>query len=415
MFFYPLFLANLCRSSHAKMINMHIMKTSFLLSSMTRLGLLLAVPAILIISCDKGGPNLASPSQEIPVIEVIQMDVPIYREFVGQIFGAQDIPVRARVEGFLEGIHFQEGSTVKKDQLLYTIDPQPYEAEVAAQQGKLAEAKIALVKAENELRRKAPAAKLGAVSQIDLDAAIAERDAATAAVSAAEASLRLSQIKLGYARIYSPLQGVIGKTEADVGEFVGKSPNPVILNTVSRIDTTRVQFYVTEAEYLSLARKYRKRLESQSEDDSQSKDRIMQLILSDGSLYGETGKADFIDRHVDADTGSMLVQASFPNPDKLLRPGMYCKVKVGMKIAKGALLVPQRCVMELQGQYSVYIVNDSNKVESRQVVVGERIADLWLIEEGLNAGEKVVIEGLQYVRSGIEIKPVLTEFKSKAK
>ena len=391
------------------------MKTSYISSSITRLSLLFAIPAILIISCNKGGQKLALPPQDIPVVEVLQMDVPIYREFVGQLFGAQDIPVRVRVEGFLEGIHFQEGSTVEEDQLLYTIDPQPYEAEVAAQQGRLAEAKTALVKAENELRRKEPAAKLGAVSHIELDAAIAERDAATAAVSAAEASLRLSNIQLGYAKIYSPLQGVIGKTEADVGEFVGKYPNPVILNTVSRIDTTKVQFYVTEAEYLSLARKYLERLENPSEDDIQSEGRIMQLILSDGSLYGETGKADFVNRQVDAETGSMLVQASFPNPDKLLRPGMYCKVKVEMKTAKGALLVPQRCVMELQGQHSVYIVNDSNKVESRQVVAGERIADLWLIEEGLNAGEKVVIEGLQYVRSGIEIKPVLTEFKSKAK
>jgi len=391
------------------------MGTPFLTSAIKRLGLLFAIPAILIISCNKGGQNQTLPPQEIPVIEVIQMDIPIYREFVGQLFGAQDIPVRARVEGFLEGIHFQEGSTVKKDQILYTIDPQPYEAEVATQQGRLAEAKTALVKAENELRRKEPAAKLGAVSHIELDAAISERDAATAAVSAAEASLRLSQIQLGYAKIYSPLQGLIGKTEADVGEFVGKFPNPVILNTVSRLDTTRVRFYVTEAEYLSLARQYRERLESQSEDDSQSKDRNMQLILSDGSVYDETGMADFIDRHVDASTGSMLVQASFPNPDELLRPGMYCKVKVKMKTAKGALLVPQRCVIELQGQHSVYIVNDSNKVESRQVVVGERIADLWLIEQGLSAGEKVVIEGLQYVRSGIEIKPIFTEFKSKAK
>jgi len=328
---------------------------------------------------------------------------------VGQVFGVQDIPIRARVEGFLEGIHFKEGSTVEKDQLLYTIDSQPYEAEAATQQGRLAEAKTALVKAENELRRKEPVAKTGAISLIDLDAAIAERDAATAAVSAAEASLRLAQIQLGYAKIYSPLQGVIGKTDADVGEFVGRFPNPVILNTVSRIDTVTVQFYLTETNFLTLARKYIERTESQS------KDRNMQLILSDGSLYKESGKADFINRHVDADTGSMLVQASFPNPDQLLRPGMYCKVKVEMKTVKGALLVPQRCVIELQGQRSVYIVNDSNKVESRQVIAGERIADLWLIEEGLNAGEKVVIEGLQYVRSGIEIKPVLTEFKDNAK
>ncbi|MCP4256740.1 MAG: efflux RND transporter periplasmic adaptor subunit [Planctomycetes bacterium] len=396
------------------MTNIHLIVTSFISSSMRLLGLLLVVPVILIISCNKGGRNPAPPPQEIPVVKIIQKDVPIYREFVGQVFGVQDIPIRARVEGFLEGIHFQEGSTVKKDQLLYSIDPQPYEAEVATQQGRLAEAKTVLVRAENELRRKEPVAKTGAISQIDLDAAIAERDAATAAVSAAEASLRLTKIQLGYANVFSPLQVVIGKTEADIGEFVGRFPNPVILNTVSRIDTVNVQFYLTEAEYLALARKYLERLENPPEDDNKSRDYNMQLILSDGSLYSKKGGADFVDRHVDADTGSMLVQASFPNPDQLLRPGMYCKVKVEMKTVKGALLVPQRCVIELQGQRSVYIVNDSNKVESRQVIAGERIADLWLIEEGLNAGEKIVIEGLQYVRSGIEIKPVLTEFKDNA-
>ncbi len=373
----------------------------------------LVVPAILLISCNKGNPKLVSQPQDIPVIEVIQRDVPIYREFVGQVFGLQDIPIRARVEGFLEGIHFQEGRTVVEGQLLYSIDPQPYETMVATQQGILAEVKTALVKAENELKMKEPAAKTGAISQIELDAAIAERDAATAAVSAADASLRLAKIQLGYAEIYSPLKGIIGKTEAEIGEFVGREPNPVILNTVSRIDIVNVQFYLTEAEYLSLYKKHRIQPENSTENKGQAKGKSMRLILSDGSLYGEIGKADFVDRQVNADTGSMLVQASFTNPDRLLRPGMYCKVKVEMKTANGALLVPQRCVIELQGQYSVYTVDSSNKVESRQVVVGERVDDLWLIEEGLNFGEKVVIEGLQYIGSGVEINPVLTEFKGK--
>ncbi len=384
------------------------MKTLYISSTMRLLGLLLAVPAILIISCNKGEQKKAPPPQEIPVIDVFQKDVPIYREFVGQVFGEQDIPIRARVEGFLVGIHFEEGSDVNKGQLLYTIDSQPFEAEVAAQQSKVTEAKTYLVNARNELDRYKPLAEINAVSKSDLDAAQATNDAAEASLKAAEAHLELATINLSYTQILSPIDGIIGKTDADAGEFVGKSPNPIILNTVSRIDTTKARFYVTEAEYLSLARLYREG------SVSQSKDKNMQLILSDGSLYDEMGKADFLDRHVDADTGSMLVQASFSNPDKILRPGMYCKVKVKMKTAKGALLIPQRCVVELQGQYSVYIVNDTNRVESRQVVVGERIADLWLIEEGLNASEKVVIEGLQYVRSGMEIKPVLTEFESNA-
>ncbi len=387
------------------------MGSSFISSAIKSLSMLLVVPSILTMSCNKGTPDLAPQPQEIPIVEVIQMDVPIYREFVGQVFGLHDIPIRARVEGFLEGIHFQEGGPVKEGQLLYSIDPQPYETMVATQKGLLAEAKTKLVKAENELRRKEPAARNGAISQIELDAAISEQDAAIAAVSAAEASVKLAKIQLGYTNLYSPLHGLIGKTEADIGEFVGREPNPVILNTVSRIDIVNVDFYLTEAEYLALARKYLLRAENLPENET--KEKKMWLILSDGSLYSEIGKADFVNRQVNAGTGSMLVQASFANPDRILRPGMYAKVKVEMKIAKDALLVPQRCVIELQGQYSVYIANDKNIVESRQIVVGERIADLWLIEEGLNSGEKVVIEGLQYVRSGIEIKPVLTEFEGK--
>ena len=386
---------------------MCITRSTFLSSVTKRLGLLFVIFAILMIACVKDGHTQVSPPPKIPVVEVIQMDVPIFREFVGQIFGLKDIPIRVRVEGFLESINFREGRSVKKDQLLYTVDSQPYEAKVASQKGKLAEAKSSLVKAKNDLKRKAPAAKLGAVSQIDVDAAIAERDAAAALVEAAEANLRLSEIELGYTNIYSPVDGVIGKTEAVVGEFVGRTPNPVILNTVSRIDIITVRFHLTEANYLFLIRKY-------PEGPGGEDNKKMQLILSDGSLYDKIGKADFADRNVDPSTGSILIQSSFPNPDGILRPGMYAKVKVEIDVVNGALLVPQRCVMELQGMYSVYVVNN-NKVESRQVVAGERVGDLWLIEEGLNANERVVFEGLQHVRSGVEINPVLTEFKSKAK
>ncbi len=365
--------------------------------------------ALVLHSCSKESEKQVAAPPTIQVIEVIQKDVPIYQEFVGQAYGLLDIPIRARVEGFLEEIHFKEGFGVKKGQLLYTIDSQPFQAEVAEKKSKLAEAKTMLVNAQNELARYKPLAKINAVSKSDLDAVQASKDAAESGVNAAEANLELALINLSYTKIKSPINGLIGKTEARVGEFVGKTPNPVILNTVSRIDRIRVQFFLTESQYIILARNYLQEQNIKAEEV-----RNLELILSDGSIYSEKGKVDFLDRNVDTSTGSLLVQASFPNPNKILRPGMFAKVKVEMEIIKAALLVPQRCVMELQGQYSLYVVDDNNTVQSRQVVVSETIGDLWLIKEGLNAGDKVVIDGLQKVGTGVVITPELIEFTSKS-
>ena len=379
--------------------------------------LFLSIFLILVVNSCKEKVKEVQPPPEIKVVKVIQKDTPIYKEFVGQMYGLKDIPIRARVEGFLEGIYFDEGMGVYKGKLLYSIDPEPFLADVAAQQSKLAEAKTMLVNAENELARYKPLAEINAVSQSDLDAAQASRDAAVAGVDAAKANLELAEIRLGYANIYSPIQGVIGKTEAREGEFVGKDPNPVILNTVSRIDTMRVQFFLTEAEYLGLIKVF---IDNSNEEDKKNKKKVneieadykLDLILSDGSTYDQKGKVDFVNRNVDPTTGSMLVQAHFPNPDKLLRPGLYAKVKAQMEIVKGALLVPQRCIIELQGQYSVFVVKDDNIVESRQVNVGERLGDLRLIKDGLEAGEKIVIDGLQEVGSGLKVNPSIIEFES---
>lgn len=358
--------------------------------------------AVFAFSCSQSDKKNNRPVPKIPVTEVVQKDVPIYREFVGQAYGLYDIPIRARVEGFLEGIYFKEGLNVKKGQLLYTIDSQPFLAEVASQQSKVAEAKTNLINAKSQLDRYKPLAEEKAVSELDLDAAQARYDAAVASVKAAEANLELAKINLSYTKLKSPINGLIGKTSARVGEFVGRDPNPVILNTVSRIDTIRVQFYVTEAQYLALASYYK------GNRPGKEGGARMQLILADGKMYKHKGHVDFIDRNVDSTTGSILVQASFPNPEKLLRPGMYTKVKVEMQVEHGSLLVPQRCVMELQGQHSVYVVKEDNTVETRQVVTGDKVGELWVIREGLNPKEKVVVEGLQKVGSGVKVEPVVS-------
>ena len=366
------------------------------------------------MACNKEQKQQKMAPPEIQVVEVVQKDVPIYSQFVGQAFGLYDIPIRARVEGFLENIYFKEGEPVKKGQVLYSIDSQPFQAEVASQQSKVAEAQSLLVNAEKELNRYKPLAAKNAVSQSDLDAAQATYDAAVASVEAAKANRRMSQINLGYTKMKSPIQGIIGKTEAKIGEFVGREPNPVILNTVSRIDTIRVQFFLTEGQYLQLAKEYAQELKDKRRNSSYENKIKMSLILADGENYPYYGFLDFIDRNIDSSTGSLLVQASFPNPNKLLRPGMYTKVKIPIEHIKNALLVPQRCVTELQGQYSVYVVNSENKIEAKQIEIKAKIGDYYIVKEGLAATDKVVLEGLQKVGSGMVVVPKVTEFESQS-
>ncbi len=353
---------------------------------------------------------------EIPVVEVIQKDVPIYQEFVGQIYGKNDIPIRARVSGFLDAIHFDEGTYVQKDQLLYTVDPQPMEAKLAGELSNLAEAKTQLAKAESDLGRIKPLAKINAVSKSDLDATQAQYDAALANVQAVESSVRLARINLSYCKIMSPITGLIGKTQAKVGEFVGQDPNPVILNTVSTIDTVHVEFYLVESDYLGLARRFvesqHERRESNYLNEERTEGRLI-LILSDGTEFNYKGRVNFVDREVNPETGSLLVQTAFPNPGALLRPGQYAKVKAKMDVVKDALLVPQRCIMELQGTHYVYVVSDSSKVENRQIVTGPKYEDFWLVESGLEPNDKVVIDALQKVQPGMPVIAKITEFENK--
>jgi membrane fusion protein (multidrug efflux system) len=339
----------------------------------------------------------------VTVIVTEAQEVPIYEEFVGQVFGLKDIAIRARVEGFLEGIHFKEGSEIESGTLLYTLESQPFEEKVAAQQSRVAEAKTLLAKTKGDLDRIKPLAKVKAVSESDLDTAVALYEASIASLDAARANLRAAKIQLGYTKIYSPIDGIIGKTQARVGDFVGREPNPVILNTVSRIDTVRVEFFITESQYLEFARFRAKKGGS----EMRSKEPRLELILVDGSVYDHKGDADFVDREVDTTTGAMLVQASFPNPNKLLRPGQFAKVKAQMYLVKDGILIPQRCISELQGSFSVFVVDESNKVNRKKVEVGPKIKEFWLITEGLKPGEKVIYEGLQLAKERVVVDPTV--------
>ena len=377
---------------------------------------ILCLLACLIFSCKNDQAPETRPPQEIPVIEAKKEDVPVYNELVGQIYGLKDIPIRARVDGYLEKISFEEGTQVKKGQLLYSIDQDPYLAEVAEKQSGLAQSETMLVNAKNELERYEPLAKINAVSKSDLDAAQATYDASVSSVDASKANLRQSRIKLGYTEMRSPIDGLIGKTEAREGEYVGRDPNPVILNTVSRIDTVRVQFSISESKYLELAREYQanKTAEDISKDVHEGNIKPnVELLLADGTLFDQKGTIDFVNSQINTTTGSLLIQASFPNPTKILRPGLYAKVRLQLTVAKDAIVIPQRCLVELQGQYSVMIVDDSNEVASKAIKLGAKIGDLVIVEEGLKQGDKVIIDALQKVKTGMTVVPVKSEFESK--
>jgi membrane fusion protein (multidrug efflux system) len=361
----------------------------------------------LFTSCgDKSETPPPTPSPPIKVVAVSSQKVQLEKDYVAQVYGKQDIPIRTRTEGYLEGIHFSEGKLVKKGELLYTVDPDPLREAVNAANSQLAEAKVALTQAENDLARYEPLAAINAISQKDLDAAQAKRDAAQAAVNAAQAQLNFQNIQLGYTQIKSPINGLIGKTNAKVGEFVGRSPNPVILNTVSLIDSIRVEFFLAENDYLALFREYQ-------ESSNQPKAQLpLQLVLSDGSLFDQIGFVDFINREIDTSTGTILIQASFPNPDRLIRPGQFARVRAIIEEVENGVIIPQRTVSEFQGRFFVFKVNENNVISRDEVVITGKYRDYFLIESGVSDGDLIVLEGLQLVRNGMTVMPEKVEFNS---
>jgi membrane fusion protein, multidrug efflux system len=371
---------------------------------------------ILFSSCGKKQ-TAPPPPTKVQVIEVLQTDIPVPMDFIGQTYGYKDIPIRARVDGFLTGLYFQEGAQVKKGQLLYSIDPEQYKALEASKLSGLTEARTRMVKAESDLNRIRPLAAINAVSQRDLDAAVADYEAAKARVEAEEAQLKYARINLSYTQISSPINGIIGKTEAKTGEYVGKAPNPIVLNTVSSTDTILVNFSISESEFLGLLRNLHKKeaeiaANGIAEDDEKAK---ISLILSDGSLFNHPGRFSFADRQVDPATGTILFQASFPNPERLLRPGQFARIRVIMDERKDGLLIPQRSVKEFQGVYQVYALTANNEIELRNVQLGPKVGGMWIVEDGLTAGEKIVFEGLNLVRPGQKTEPVIVEIPKELK
>lgn len=349
--------------------------------------------------CSKGEAP-APPAPEVYVADVVQRDVPIYMEFVGQTQGSQDVDIRARVEGFLDSINFIEGAFVHKGDLLYQIDPQPLAAALAEARANLATSQARLDQATVTVNRMRPLAQQQAVSLQELDNATAAQDAARAQVDAGRAAVEKAALDLGYARITSPIDGIVGITQVKAGNLVG-SGEATLLTTVSHVDPIVFRGGISEADYLRLSRTSEERRESLGGHEAKA-----ELFLADGSIYPYPGTLQAIERAVDPTTGTLSVQIAFPNPDRLLRPGQYGRVRTTAEIRKGAVLVLQRAVQELQDRFTVAVVDSQNKVSMRAVKVGQRVGDLWVIDEGLQPGERVVVEGLQRLRDGMTVNAV---------
>jgi membrane fusion protein (multidrug efflux system) len=301
------------------------------------------------------------------------------------------------VPGYIKAQGYADGTFVKAGQLLFVIDPALNQATAKRAQGDLEGAKAGLSKADLDVKRARPLQESGLTSQQALDNAVAARAVAAASVTAAQGNLETALTNLSYARITSPISGLAGIAKVRVGTLVGQ-PDATLLTTVSQIEPIRVSYTVSEQAYLANAKKY------QGPEDP-SAEATLELFLADRSLYPHRGRLSFLDRQVDPTTGTLTAMATFPNPDALLRPGLYAKVRELREVRKGVVLVPQRAVTELQGTYQVIVIGADNKAETRPVVAGERVGSRWIIDAGLKPGERVVIEGLQKVRSGMVVVP----------
>jgi membrane fusion protein (multidrug efflux system) len=347
--------------------------------------------------CEKTpAPEVKQPA-EVYVTPVVQKDVPVYLDLTGQTAGFQDVEIRARVEGFLESVNFREGSFVRKGDLLYQIDPKPLQAALMAAQAEQARAEATLERTQNDVARYTPLVAQQAVSRQELDNALSSRAAARAQVEAMKAAVTEATINLGYTRITSPINGLVGITQVKPGNLVGKG-EPTLLTTVSQIDPILFNVSVSEADYLRVAK------ERPGRSGREPQLGGIELTLADGTVHSDKGKVRTVERAADPTTGTLGVQLIFPNPNSVLRPGQYGRARLLIDTKPHALLVPQRAVQQLQNLYSVAVVGAGNKVEFRNVTVGPRVDTFWVIERGLKPGDRVVAEGLQALNDGAVVR-----------
>lgn len=371
------------------------------------LELLLVLSAMLLVSvgCNSVKPQAAGPPPlSVGVTKVIQMDVPVHGEWVATLDGYVNAQIQAQVSGYLIRQNYKEGSYVHKGEVLFEIDPRPFQAVLDQAKGQLAQARAQLYLANVNVKRDTPLVKERAVAQSQLDAETASQMQATASTQSAEAAVEQAELNLGFTKVLSLIDGVAGIATTQIGNLVSPSTP---LTMVSKVDPIKVYFPISEQEYLQFTSTSLQQNSRASRDLLRSDDRALDLILANGSTYPRKGKVIFVDRQVDAQTGTIRVVAAFPNPGNVLRPGQFARVRALLGMRKAAVLVPQRCVTELQGTYEVAVVDAKNSVSVRKVKVGDRLGTQWVIESGLEAGELVVSAGTSKVRDGMVVAPDL--------
>jgi membrane fusion protein (multidrug efflux system) len=365
----------------------------------TERGILLAATAFFSWTGCKPAPPAAPPPPTVEVAAVTQADVPIYHDWIGTLDGLVNATIRAQVTGYLIKQNYREGDVIKKGDMLFEIDPRPFQAALDQANGQLAQTEARLGKTELDVKRYAPLLKDKAVSQEEYDDAVQANLEAKAAVLTAKAQVEQAQLSLGFTRIASPIDGIASIAKGQIGDLVGPATGE--LTTVSTVDPIKAYYNVTEQAYINFANLFAK----ESERSERLKQLEIQLILADGTVYPQAGQIYAPDRAIGPTTGALRLEAIFPNPDSALRPGQFVRVRVKFDTKHDALMIPQRAVTELQGAYQVALIGADNKVHVQPVRVGERSGSLWIIEQGLQPGQRVVVEGLQKIREGATVNP----------
>jgi len=365
--------------------------------------LLLGCLLLLVDGCDRTkAASSAPPPPVVQVATVVQQDTPIYSEWVATLDGYVNAQIQPRVAGYIIRQNYKEGSVVRKGEVLFEIDPRPFKAALDQAKAQLAQAEAQLGKASLDVQRDTPLAQARAIAQSQLDTEIQAKLGTQALVLAAKANVEQAELNMEFTKVTSLVTGIAGIAQVQIGGLVGPSS---VLTSVSQVDPIKTYFTVSEQEFTD----FHRRFPTQESVEEQRKRIPLQLLLADGSIYERPGTIYFADREVNPATGAIRIAGVFANPNNLLRPGGYGRVRASVKTQNGALLVPQRAVIELQGSFQVAVVGSDDKVSIRPVTVGERVGKLWIVTDGLKAGETVIVEGLMKVRDGATVKPVSVE------
>jgi membrane fusion protein, multidrug efflux system len=360
-------------------------------------GVLTVAMAIICTGCSSKTEKPALPPPGVTVTPAVQKDVPILQEWVGTMSGNVDADIRPKVDGFLLSKLYTEGSYIEKGTPMFQLDKRQAQAAVEQAQGNLERARAGLGQAQIDVRRYTPLVAQKAVSQAELDKALSAELAGKAGVDADQAVLDNAKLNLGWTTVTSPISGIAGVSKVQIGDLM----TPVtIMTTISSVDPIFVDLNVAEQDYLRFVREKTGRAAAQD----------LQLILGDGTVYPRRGHALFVNREVDSRTGTIQVRGQFPNPGNVLRPGQYARIRAVTELRKGAVLIPQQAVSELQGVYQVGVISSDNKVTVKTVKLGPQSGEMWVVESGLQAGENVVVDGLQRIKTGMTVAP--TPFKN---